>query len=233
MSRSLPMNEPSNSAFRLATSLFAMLLGVQCVWLLLAEFSRPGIYRLPTDAAAADAARNQRSGARWAATFGGIRGDLWAESAFTYADLMWSNAASGVDLARVRSSLTHALSTAPYQSSIWLLLAGLASRYQLPGIDRKEAVKMSYYTGPSELELMPLRLWIAVHSNAFSDIELRDSISREVRLLFTHQQKSAIVAAYNAASSVGREFIEQTIREIDPSAAESLRASAQRSYFQD
>jgi len=218
------MNEPSRLAFRLATLR---------VWLLLAELSRPGIYRLPTDPAAADAARNKRSGARWAATFGGIRGDLWAESAFTYADLMWSDAASGADLAHARSSLDRALTAAPHQSSIWLLLAGLASRYQLPSIDLKEAVRMSYYTGPSELELMPLRLWIAVHSNAFSDIELRDSISREVRLLITHQQKSAIVAAYKAASPAGRQFIEQTIREIDPSAAESLRVSAQGSHSPD
>jgi hypothetical protein len=227
------MNEPSHLAFRLATLLFAMLLGVQCVWLLLAELSRPAVYRLPTDAVAADAARNKRSSARWAATFGAIRGELWAESAFTYADLMWGDAASGANLALARSSLERALTAAPHQSSTWLLLAGLASRNQLPSIELKEAVRMSYYTGPSELELMPLRLWIAVHSNAFSDIELRDSISREVRLLFTHQQKSAIVAAYNAATSLGRDFIEQTIREIDPSAVESLRRSAQRSYFQD
>jgi hypothetical protein len=61
-------------------------------------------------------------------------------------------------------------------------------------------------------------------NDAFSDIKLRDSISRKVHLLFTHQQKSAIVAAYNAASSGGRLFIEQTVREIDPSAVESLRA---------
>jgi hypothetical protein len=140
---------------------------------------------------------------------------------------MWSDSRSGADLARARSSLGRALTAAPHQASVWLLLAGLASRYQLPSIDVKEVVRMSYYTGPSELELMPLRLWIAVHSNAFSDIELRDSISREVRLLFTHQQKSAIVAAYDAASSAGRQLIEQTIRELDPSAAESLRASAQ------
>jgi hypothetical protein len=213
--------------------LFAMLLGVQCVWLLLAELSRPAIYRLPTDAAAADAARNKRSSAGWAATFGAVRGELWAESAFTYADLMWSDSGSGTNLARARSSVDRALTAAPHQSSVWLLLAGLASRYQLPSIDLKEPVRMSYYTGPSELELMPLRLWIAVHSDAFSDIELCDSISREVRLLFTHQQNSAILAAYNAASSMGRQFIEQTIREVDPSAAESLRVSTQRSYFQD
>ena len=227
------MNQPSHIVFRFATLLFAMLLGVQCVWLLLAEFSRPGIYRLPTDSVTAVAARNKRIDASWAAMIGAIRGDLWAESAFTYADLMWGDAGGGANLAQARSSLDHALADAPHQSSAWLLLAGLASRYRLLGIDAKEAVKMSYYTGPSELELMPLRLWIAAHSDAFSDIELRDSISREVRLLITHQQKSAIIAAYNAAQSAGRQFIEQTIREIDPSAVESLRASAQKSCSPD
>jgi hypothetical protein len=213
--------------------LFATLLGVQCIWLLLAEFSRPGIYRLPTDAAAAVAEQNKDIDASWAGMIGAIRGDLWAESAFTYADLMWGDARGGANLARARSSLDHALADAPHQSSAWLMLAGLASRYRLLGIDAEEAVKMSYYTGPSELELMPLRFWIAVHLDAFSDIELRDSISREVRLLITHRQKSAIVAAYNAASSAGRQFIEQTIREIDPSGVESLRASAQKSHSPD
>jgi hypothetical protein len=227
------MNQPSHLAFRVATSLFAMLLGVQSVWLLLTEFSRPGIYRLPKDAASAAAARDERINASWAAMIGAIRGDLWAESAFTYADLMWGDGREGADVVQARLYVNYALTDAPLQSNVWLLLAGLASRYQLPNIDVKEAVRMSYYTGPSELELMPLRLWIAVHSDAFSDVELRDSISREVRLLFTHQQKAAVVAAYNGAPSVGRQFIEQTIRGIDPSAAESLRASAQGSYLPD
>jgi hypothetical protein len=227
------MNQPSHFAFRLATSLFAMLLGVQCAWLLLTEVSRPGIDRLPTDATSAAAARNERANAHRAAMIGAIRGDLWAESAFTYSDLMWSDARADVDLVQARSSLDRALTDGPHQSSAWLLLAGLTSRYQLPGIDAKEAVKMSYFTGPSELELMPLRLWVAAHSDAFSDIELRVSISREVRLLLAHQQKSAIVAAYNAAAPPGRQFIDQTIREIDPSTAESLRASAQRSHLPD
>jgi hypothetical protein len=227
------MSERSYFGFRLAILLFAMLLGVQCVWLLFAEFSRPGIYRLPTDAAAAATARSDRINARRVAVIGVIRGDLWRESAFTYADLMWDDGRGGADLVQARSALSFALTAAPHQSSVWLLLAGLASRYQLAGVDVKEIVRMSYYTGPSELELMPLRLWVAVRSDALSDSELRDSISREVRLLFTHQQKSAIVAAYNAAPSEGRQFIEQTIREIDPSAAGSLRGNAQRSYLSD
>ena len=225
------MNRPSHLGFRLMTALFAMLLSVQCVWLLLAEFFRPGISQLPTDAASAAAAYKERSNAHRAAMIGVIRGDLWAESAFTYSDLIWNDVdeRGGADLAQAQSSVSHALAAAPYQSGLWLLLAGLTLRYQLPSINVKEALRMSYYTGPSELELMPLRLSIAVRSNAFSDFEIRDSISREVRLLFTHQQKSAIIAAYDAAPSLGRQLIEQTIREIDPSAVESLRARAQGS----
>jgi hypothetical protein len=38
----------------------------------------------------------------------------------------------------------------------------------------------------------------------------------------------AKIAAYSAAQSAGREFIEQTIPEVDPSAVESLRATAQK-----
>src|SRR6516225_11066717 len=142
------MSERPYFGFRLAILLFAMLLGVQCVWLLLAEFSRPGIYRLPTDAAAAATARSDRINAGRAAVFGVIRGDLWRESAFTYADLMWDDGNGGANLVQARSSLYNALTDAPHQSSVWLLLAGLASRYRLPGIDAIQDLKMSYYTGP-------------------------------------------------------------------------------------
>ena len=204
------MNQAAGRAFRFSTLLFAVVLGFQSAWLLLAEFSRVD--------------------AKWAAEIGAIRGDLWAESAFTYRDLMWGDAEGGVKLAQAHSSLDHALSDSPHQSNAWLMLAVLASRYQSLGVDPKEALKMAYYTGPSDLELMPLRLWIAAHLDAFSDIELRDFINREVRLLITHNEKSAIIAAYNAAQSAGRRLIEQTVREIDPVAVESLRANTQKSH---
>jgi hypothetical protein len=200
------MNQAPHRAFRFLTLLFALLLGFQCAWLLLAELSP----------------------VTWAAEIGAIRGDLWADLAFTYADMMWGDAGEDAKLARARSSLDHALTNAPHLSSAWLMLAGLASRYQLRGVDAKEALKMSYYTGPSEQELMPLRFGIAARLDAFGDIELRDSISREVRLLITHKQEPAIIAAYKAAQPTGRQFIEQAIRDIDPSALESLRGSAQK-----
>jgi hypothetical protein len=223
------MRQPPNREFRPATLLVAVLLGSQCVWLLLAELSRPGITRLPNDATAAAAARSKRTDAAWAARIGAIRGDLWAESAFTHGDLMWADGNGGAGLTQAstlaRSILDHALEDAPHQSGAWLLLAGLASRYQFPDINATQALKMSYYTGPSEWDLMPLRLRIAAHSDTFTDIELRDFIRRDVRLLLARQQKPAIAVAYNAASPAGKRFIEQTVGEIDPSVVGTLRAA--------
>ena len=109
----------------------------------------------------------------------------------------------------------------------------VASSYQLPSIDAKEAVKMSYYPGPSEPELMQLRFRMAAHLGAFSDIKLRDSIGREVRLLLTHQQKSAIVAAYNAAPSAqdGSSNRHSRDRSLSSRVARSKRAKFTRLTF--
>jgi hypothetical protein len=76
----------------------------------------------------------------------------------------WGDAGQGAQLARASSSLDRALVDAPNKSSAWLMLAGVASRIRLAGIDAEEALKMSYYTGSRELDLMPLRLWITDYS---------------------------------------------------------------------
>ena len=101
------MNQASYKAFRLSTMLFAVVLGLQCAWLLLPEF-------LGVDD-------------KWAAEIGVIRGDLWEKLAFTYADLMGDDAGAGANLARARSSLDRALAEAPHRSGTWLLLAELAN----------------------------------------------------------------------------------------------------------
>jgi hypothetical protein len=224
------MNMPSQTTFRLVTLLFAIVLGAQCIWLLVAELSRPGVNRLPTDPQSAALAAKQRNDATWAAWIGAIRGDLWAESAYTYSDLLWPSSSNETGqpeaLDRVQVRLAQALRYAPHQSSTWLLLAGLTSRHHWPKPDPTEALKMSYYTGPSELPLMPLRLHVTAQLDQINDSELQLLARRELRLLIAHQGEPAIVQAYKSATPAGKSFIEEAVKESDPTFAESLHAGA-------
>lgn len=228
-------------AFRRVILLFAILLGIQCVWVVLPPLLGAGPNRLPTDQASAAIAVQHRRSAAFAASIGIIRGSLWAESAFTYADLLWSDIGVKADptpiterarvnldllLQRAHTSLDHALSDAPHQSGAWLLLAALESRHPSWKSNAIEALKMSYYTGPSDLDLMPLRLRIAAHFTILTDVEVREFITRDLRLFLARNEKSAIADAYNAASPQAKQLIEQTVGDIDPSALRLLRAGA-------
>jgi len=227
------MNEPSHIAFRVTTLLFAILLCLQCLWLLLAELGRPGIDGLPADATAAAAAAGKRNGAAWAASIGVLRGDLWAEAAFTYANLLFGPkvADGSADqlgaLARADADIDHALSDAPYRSDAWLLLAALTLRYPLAGLDPAEALKMSYFTGPSEQDLVLPRLRLAASSDTFANIDMRPFIGRDVRLLLGRKLAVALTEVYSGAPPAGKRLIEQAVAEVDPSAIDSLAAGAQ------
>lgn len=217
--------------FRIATLVFAIVLGAQCVWLLLAEFSRPGVNSMPTDSLSAALAAKHRNDATWAAGIGALRGDLWADSAYTYSDLLWSNSSNSFEntpsLALVRGRLDRAIRYSPDQPGAWLLLAGMASRYRWSKPEPAEALKMSYYTGPSELRLMPLRLLVTVQLDELNDSELQLLARRDIRLLFAHQGKPAVIQAYQSATPAGKHFIERAIGDIDPTFVEPLRGGAQ------
>jgi hypothetical protein len=232
MSADIQMYAPSNRAFRLVTVVFAGLLGAQSVWLLLTELSRPGIDRLPIDAAEAARAASRRSDALWAAWIGAIRGDLWGEAALTHADLLWATPGSDPQqetaLQLARQELDKALGYAPHQADAWLLLAGLEQRYQSLKSDPTEALKMAYYTGPSERPSIPLRLLVATHSDATNDVEIQQFVRRDLRFLLTKQQKSSVAEAYADASPAGKSFIEQVVGEIDPAYLGLLRTGTQK-----
>jgi hypothetical protein len=235
------INAPQHVVFRRAILLFALLLGLECIWLELPLLLGAGSHRLPSDpASAAVASRDRRSAAR-AASIGVIRGDLWTESAFTYTDLILSNINTMADpdlpkqrtqeslaelLQRAHTSLDHALSYAPHESGAWLLLAALAARYHSSNANVIDALKMSYYTGPSDPDLMALRLHVAARCVVLTDVELRELITRDVRLFLARNERSAIAGAYDAASPQAKQLIEQTISDLDPSALKLLRAGA-------
>jgi hypothetical protein len=219
------MNQPSFTRFRLATFFLAAVLGTQSIWLLLTEFSRSGGDYLPTNQRNADFAGLRRNDATWTAWIGAIRGDLWAQAAYAYSDLLWINAtdspARNPQLDEARRRLDQAVRYAPLQSGAWLLLAGLGSRYHLSKLDPAEALKMSYYTGPSELPLVPLRSLVVAQLPAIDD-ELQIFAKRDLRLLVARQDKPAITKDYQSASPAGKQFIELVLGELDPTLGKSL-----------
>lgn len=225
-----PMDPPSHVTFRGATVLLAAVLGVYCIWLLAAELTRSGVNDPPTDRQSAAIAAEQRTRASWAARAGIIRGDLWADAGFTFADLLWTDSSGNseptqsVDQARGR--LDRAVRYAPARAGVWLLLAGVASRYHWSTPDPAEALRMSYYTGPNELSLMPLRTRTAGQLPAL-DADMQQLARRDLHLLLTHQQKGTVIQIYHSATPAGKRFIEQELGESDPSFVESLRRGAE------
>jgi hypothetical protein len=222
-----PPERPSraNSAppgFRIVTAVFALLLSAYCIWLLAADLINPPIGRLPTDARSARAASERRTAAGLAANIGLFRGDLWSSSAFTYADLLWSRSAvEARSLNESRDRLDRAARFAPTNGGAWLLLVAMASRYEWGELNPAEALRMSYFTAPSDISLMPLRALLASRLPAL-DADIQDLARRDVRVLLLHQQKTAVLRAYQFATPSGKRLIEQQAAESDQVFAQTL-----------
>jgi hypothetical protein len=224
------LNPSAPNWLRLGATVFAAVLGVSAVWMLTVELIRPALPFFPEDVATARAAAAHRGAAGAAAWSGLIRGDLWTDYAMTLApDLSGkptgdAAAASLQALEGTRSSAMRGAELAPYDARAWLLLAGVDSR----GLDHKAAgpLKMSYYTAPDAVSLIPLRINIATRTDAITDPDLQILVGGEIRTIITHKPdlKPAIVYAYRNAGPDGRRFIEAEVGELDPDLIASLRA---------
>ena len=207
--------------FRGAVLLFAFVLGCQAIWILTAEFFRPSRIQFPATAQAATTASANRNAAAWAALFGVVRGDLWAECAITYLDVLEHNQQRGdggpddKTLKRARDVDTRALTLAPYDARVWLVLAGINSRL---GKNTAAALRMSYYTGANEVELIPMRLHLAVNSQALVEKDFQQLVRHDIRAIVTRKPElePVILEAYRDALPTGRSFLEETLKEIDP-----------------
>jgi hypothetical protein len=225
------MNSPAPNWFPLGATLYAAVLGVAAVWMLTVEFIRPTLPFCPDDAATAEAAATHRGAAGAAAWIGLVRGNLWTDYAITLApDLSRESkgdatAASIQALEGPRSAAMRGAELAPYDARAWLLLAGVDSR----GLDHKSTgpLKMSYYTAPNAVSLIPLRINIATRTDAITDPDLQILVGGEIRTIITRKPdlKPMIVAAYRNALPEGRRFIEAQVGEFDPGLLASLRAT--------
>jgi hypothetical protein len=233
LSSLIQMSPRSRSAFmfRMTMLSFAAALAAFSLWILLPAPLRPDVQRLPTDPEAAAAAATTRVRAIAAARIGGVRGDLWAQSAFTYATSLWADSVQDRDPSatseQARLVVERTLAYAPHESGVWLLAAGLASGFNWPNATPASLLKMSYYTGPNELHLMPLRLFIATRSNALSDSDIPELVQHDVRMILTRwpELRPALVAAYKGAAPNAKRFLEDVVAAVDPAFLQTMRTS--------
>jgi hypothetical protein len=211
---------PSKIVFRLTALLFAGFLGLQAAWILAPELVRFTWSSFLYGKASVDVAH--RDNAVTAAALGMLRGDLWADYAVILASERSDAGAKPPSLELVRNAAMRAVTLAPHESRAWLVLANL-DRLNPQGA---EALKMSFYTGPYEVALIPEQIRLATRLNVTGDDELQNLIAQEISIIIFRRPelKPAIIAAYRDASPDGKQFIETTVGTLDPNLLTEIRA---------
>ena len=210
---------------------FAIILGIAGGWTLICELARAPRIGFPVDQNY-QAAADQRRKAALAARLGMVRGDLWAELFFSFANsiLIWSSPDYGAieTLNEALPAARRALVYAPLRSEVWLLLAEMAKDYELQTPSAAIALTMSYYTAPYNQGLTPLRLSVATRGNAVRDAELRQLVEQDLQTILARKPnlRPAVVAAYATASAEGKHLIESVVQETDPSFLMQLQKKA-------
>src|SRR6266516_6221808 len=204
-------NSSTKTWLRVALTLFGVFLSAQAAWILLAERHRLNHIRLPVDGKTATIALAEQDKIKQAASLAVVRGDLWAESAFTYGNLLWLDAGDQLNTEALKT-LTRALRYSPHRGDVWLMFAALADKYKWSGYQPSLLLKMSYYTAPNELALLPLRLDVSLHAKGvIDDAELKDMVRRDISVILTRAPalKPALVDAYRSALPQGKVFAER------------------------
>ena len=221
--------------FRNNILFLAGILAVQGAWLVTAEFIRPKLPYFIQNKASEQKALAARSAAVAAASIGWVRGDLWTDAVIALSSGLTDEAVGESDpqmtvaKRQARIVAQRAARLSPHDARTWLLLAALDSRFDWPG-EISDRLRMSYFTGPNEPALTPLRIRIATRLIAFSDPELRSLVEQEIRaiILRYQDQKPSLLAAYRDASSQGRQLIEATVGDLDKNLLATIRALSNR-----
>ena len=218
---------PNEPRLRFAFALAGLILTIEAAWVLMAERHPSDIVASPFVDVHATVSSDQRERLEEVATIASWRGDLWANSAVAGAALLLKNPADPQNQDRTRGDLIRALRYAPYQSAVWLTFALLAEKYAWPSADPRTLLKMAYYTGPNEPQLIPARLKLAFRlPDGAADPELQDMIRQDVSLIFRRLPalKPVLVDAYKSGSPAGRSLEEQLITELDPDYVKVIRS---------
>ena len=126
---------------------------------------------------------------------------------------------------RAQIAVRVALSQAPCDSQIWLALAMLQSRIDQRDPKIIESLKMSYFTAPNDVSLMPVRLVTATLVGATADADFTQVVRGDIRLILTRRPdlRIALSTAYRRGSAKGKALLEEAVSSIDPQFVPALR----------
>ena len=176
----------TEAQFRKILMMFAVFLAIAGAWTLISELARAPRIGFPIDQNY-QAAADQRWKAALAARVGMVRGDLWAELFFSFANSILIR--GGPDFGAIETlnealpAARRALVYAPFRSEVWLLLAEMAKDYELQMPSAATALTMSYYTAPYNQALTALRLSLATRGNAVRDAALRQLVEQDLQII--------------------------------------------------
>jgi len=212
--------------FRLLALLILVFVGGLSISNLLAEFLRSAPLPLPSRTSTAPTSEQISSAGR-ASAIAPFRSDLKAEYAVALASQTLKSDDAGQSDETAQNAVKNALKIGPHDSRMWLVLALLQARSNLSDSLIAESLKMSYLTGPNRAELIPTRLDAATLSNSLNDADLRELTRGDVRAILMQfpDQRQALVNDYVRGSSVGKTFLEESVRMFDPKLADSLRSA--------
>lgn len=225
------INSPADNTigyrwFRRLVFALSVVLACSAIWILAAELIRPAQLAFPISPDTAPDSATHRAATHRAAKAGMVRGDLWAEDALTYSNIFRHEDQNVADFYKNETAIRQAhvateqaLALAPYDARIWLLLAGLRSRFDQANADASSAVLMSYYTGRNEPQLLPVRLLLSLSIPSITDKDFQQLVSHDLRLIVTQhaELKPAILTAYQYALPEGQQFLRETLKGLDPS----------------
>jgi hypothetical protein len=215
----------SHFFFRVFTNVAVVALGATAVANSISGVLSPGPLRYSDLHSILPAAQIQAACRASAVSF--ARSDFLADCAVARSmqALNAPTATQGELIPEAQATAIQALTMAPYQSKLWLALALLQARANKPN---GESLRMSYLTGPNDVELVSLRLASVVSSNPLDNSsDLKDLAAGDIRLILLHQPdlKGALIDIYRQANSTGRAFIEGRVGLFEPPFLASLKTA--------
>ncbi len=225
-------DEPSRLR-RLRASMYALALtlGLAAALVLIPELIGPAHVSFPLSGTATPQAARDR--ARLAANLALFRGDLWGNYAAALGEGLTSDIAANASAASKSVEAAgwparRAVSLAPHDAGMWLLIAALEARLDSSNRGVQGPLKLSYYTGAADQNLMGLRLRVATRSQAISDSNMQLLVSGDLRAIVSSAPalKSAIIMAYRDALAPGRQFIADALADLDPTLLETVTANS-------